>query len=195
MRPRLSFLKTSNEASSDLIGQSEAIEVALNSQEDATMARAIKSVSLDESNGLWNVEIVSYESMEQPVTVHVDSKTGAIERVPVAENDTFRVFSPKPGAELGPKFVVEGEAQVFEAAFSWQLEDGHNILAEGHEMTDAGAPEWGEFTLEVNYETASQPNMSLILFVYSAKDGSVERELIIPLKVPEKLIKYHSESK
>jgi hypothetical protein len=174
--------------------QSKAVQAALRAvQEDSAAAWAVTTVSLDEENGYWNVELVNNEKMDQPSNVHVDVNSGQPIPVPVAENDVFRVFSPKPDTQAGPSFSVEGEARVFEAAFSWQLEDGHTILAEGHEMADEGAPAWGHFKFDVTYMQASQPNMSLILFVYSAKDGSVEHELIIPLKVPEEHINYNVE--
>lgn len=177
----------------DQIGQSSAIQAALQSQTEPSAARAVKSVQLDADGGIWKVELVSHEAMDQSITVNVDARSGQVVETPVAENDAFRIFAPISGTEASPGFVVEGEARVFEAAFSWTLEDGHNVLAEGHEMAEAGAPEWGHFTFEVDYEKASQPNMMLILYVQSAKDGSSEHQLIIPLKAPEEYINYNLE--
>jgi len=163
-------------------GRSEAVQAALKEWTEPSMAWAVKDAAFDADAGVWNVEMVKYETIEEPTMVKVDAATGM---VIVAENDVFRVFSPKPESEAGPTFTVSGEARVFEAAFSWTLEDGHDILAEGHEMADAGAPEWGRFEFEVNYDKATQENMMLILYVHSAKDGSMENELVIPLKAPE----------
>jgi len=44
-----------------------------------------------------------------------------------------------------------GKALIFEVVFPWEVEDGHNELKSRHEMTDAGAPDWGNssFTIEV----------------------------------------------
>ena len=79
-------------------------------------------------------------------------------------------------------FRIEGEAQVFEAAFSWVVEDGHNELAQGHAMTDAGAPEWGKFSFVVNVEKdRSNSTLNLIIYEASAKDGSRQHELFYPL--------------
>ena len=80
------------------------------------------------------------------------------------------------------KFRVKGEAQIFEASFSWTVEDGHNELKNGDEMTDAGAPEWGkfDFTVEVTKSDANT-TLTLILFELSAKDGSRQHELPITL--------------
>lgn len=81
------------------------------------------------------------------------------------------------------QYRVAGQAQLFEAALSWVVEDGHNELTKGFEMTDAGAPEFGNFNFIVTVQKA-QPNstLHLILFESSAKDGSRQHELAIPLE-------------
>ena len=79
-------------------------------------------------------------------------------------------------------YTIEGEGQIFEANFGWVVEDGHNELKQGFQMTDAGAPEWGKFKFTVEVEK-QQPNstLTLILFETSAKDGSRQYELPIVL--------------
>lgn len=79
-------------------------------------------------------------------------------------------------------FRVHGQAQIFEASFSWIVEDGHNELIKGFEMTDAGAPEWGnfDFTLDVEKQKANS-TLTLILFEISAMDGSRQHELSMSL--------------
>lgn len=80
------------------------------------------------------------------------------------------------------RFLVEGKGQIFEANFGWVVEDGHRELRNGFEMTDAGAPEWGEFRFFIDVEK-ERPNsvLTLVLFESSAKDGSRQHELPIPL--------------
>ena len=80
-------------------------------------------------------------------------------------------------------FTVSGKGQFFEASFGWVVEDGHNELMKGFESTDAGAPEWGDFEFSVNVQK-QRPNatLTLVLFETSAKDGSRQHELAIPLK-------------
>lgn len=172
------------------VNRAEAIRIALNAQTEVNGPWAVKQAKLDDGNEFWLVEIVNFQYIDQPVIVRINAKSGEIVPIVVAENEVFRLYSPRADEELGPTFTVEGEARVFEAAFSWVLEDGHNLLAEGHEMTDAGAPAWGRFKFDVSFEHATQPHMMLILYVSSAKDGSAEHQLVIPLKVPESLIKY-----
>jgi hypothetical protein len=79
-------------------------------------------------------------------------------------------------------FVIRGQGQIFEANFNWVIEDGHDELQKGYTMTDAGAPEWGNFKFTV---TAPKPDpnttLHIILFESSAKDGSRQHELPILL--------------
>ncbi|RYD56217.1 MAG: sporulation protein [Sphingobacteriales bacterium] len=81
------------------------------------------------------------------------------------------------------KFRITGEGQIFEASFSWYVEDGHNELKSGFATTDAGAPEWGSFDFTIDSVTKQRPNSTLHLVLYetSAKDGSRQYELPIPL--------------
>jgi hypothetical protein len=80
------------------------------------------------------------------------------------------------------KFFVKGKGQIFEATFGWVVEDGHEELKKGNQMTDAGPPEWGnfEFTIDV-HKTRTNSTLTLILFEVSAKDGSRQYELPITL--------------
>jgi hypothetical protein len=80
-------------------------------------------------------------------------------------------------------YTIQGEGQIFEANFGWVVEDGHNELKQGFQMTDAGAPEWGRFKFTIEVEK-QQPNstLTLILFEISAKDGSRQYELSVVLE-------------
>jgi hypothetical protein len=100
----------------------------------------------------------------------------------VFENEAFKIFEPAPNTDVGTTFKVRGRARVFEAAFSYKFEDGHNVLAEGHVKADAGAPEWGEFEFIVKSENATNPTGALIIYEASAKNGSPTNQLMIPLK-------------
>jgi hypothetical protein len=162
-----------------------AIQAAMKAQTSIAAAWAVKEAALDQENGRWNVDLVSSESPGRVISVRVDAESGEVLPIPVAENKAFRIYAPEQGTVQDSPITVRGEARVFEASFSWHLEDGHTILAEGHQMADRGAPDWGKFEFQINYEKASQQNMMLIIFVHSPRDGAMEQELIIPLKVPE----------
>jgi len=79
-------------------------------------------------------------------------------------------------------FLVRGQGQIFEANFSWIVEDGHDELKKGFQMTDAGAPEWGKFEFAINvHKKRENSTLTLILFESSPKDGSRQYELPITL--------------
>lgn len=81
------------------------------------------------------------------------------------------------------KFRIQGEAQISEANFNWVIEDGHYELKKGYEMTNAGALEWGKFDFTVEaHKKRDNSTLNIILFEISAKDGSRQYELHIPLK-------------
>ena len=81
------------------------------------------------------------------------------------------------------QYLIKGKAQIFEANFSWVIEDGHNEIQKGHQMTDAGAPEWGNFKFSVEAQKERENStLHLILFEISAKDGSRQYELPILLE-------------
>jgi Immunoglobulin-like domain of bacterial spore germination len=96
-------------------------------------------------------------------------------------NTRFRNVTVTKSAES--TYTIQGEGQIFEANFGWVVEDGHNELKQGFQMTDAGAPEWGKFKFTVMVEK-QQPNstLTLILFETSAKDGSRQYELPVVLE-------------
>ena len=99
---------------------------------------------------------------------------------PVYSNQRFRnVRVQKLG---GNRFLITGEGQIFEANFGWYVEDGHEELKSGNEMTDAGAPEWGTFSFTVRVKK-KRPNSTLHIVLYesSAQDGSRQHELPVLL--------------
>ena len=98
----------------------------------------------------------------------------------VYSNDRFKdVTVDKTGEHT---FLIKGKGQIFEASFGWIVEDGHFELKNGFATTDAGAPEWGSFSFEVEVEKKRENStVHLILFETSAEDGSRKYELPIRL--------------
>ena len=79
-------------------------------------------------------------------------------------------------------YRVRGQGQIFEANFNWVIEDGHEELAKGYQMTDAGAPEWGNFDFTVKASKKRENStLHLIIFETSAEDGRRVHELMIKL--------------
>jgi hypothetical protein len=90
--------------------------------------------------------------------------------------------SPLPWVTISTTTLrLEGYARVFEAQFRYNLEDGHNVLAEGAVMADQGPPAWGRFGLDVEFARPTSPGLTLRLYDISPKDGSVTNEVFISL--------------
>ena len=112
--------------------------------------------------------------------VEVEDTTASASETTVYANERFKeVTVEKTGEHI---FQIKGKAQIFEANFGWVVEDGHQELKTGHEMTDAGAPEWGNFKFTVDVKKDRENStLMLILFESSPKDGSRQHELPVLL--------------
>lgn len=101
--------------------------------------------------------------------------------VDLYQNETFKdVMLNKTGETT---YNVTGKARVFEAVYHYLVKDGNIVVTDGHGTTDAGAPEFGNFsfTVDVKKKVATEA-LYLILFEVSAKDGSRINELPVPLQ-------------
>lgn len=78
----------------------------------------------------------------QPTNVKEPAVADTIATAPESQvyaNERFKDVTVQKTGEH--QFMIKGKGQIFEASFSWVVEDGHQELKKGHEMTDAGAPE------------------------------------------------------
>jgi len=112
--------------------------------------------------------------------VKVEKPTDTLPAPKVYSNKRFKEVTVKKIGDHA--FLVRGMGQIFEASFSWVVEDGHEELKKGFEMTDAGAPEWGKFSFTIDVEKKrANSTFHLILFESSAEDGSRQYELPVLL--------------
>ena len=126
--------------------------------------------------------VEAVENLKTSDTVQVKKEAQAEPAISIEySNERFRAVTVQKVDDA--TFRVKGQGQIFEASFSWVVEDGHYELAEGFETTDAGAPEWGnfDFILAVPKKDTNS-TLTLILFETSAKDGSRQHELPIALQ-------------
>lgn len=112
--------------------------------------------------------------------VQAEKPTAPLPEAKIYSNERFKEVTAEKIGEH--QFLVQGKGQIFEASFNWVVEDGHEELKSGYQMTDAGAPEWGKFsfTIDVQKKRANS-TLTLILFEISAKDGSRQYELPVVL--------------
>jgi len=116
-----------------------------------------------------------------PETTQVTKE--AMPDAPIPKTYSNRRFKDVTVERIGnDKFLIRGQGQIFEANFSWIVEDGHEELKKGFQMTDAGAPEWGKFEFVINVtKKRENSTLTLILFETSAMDGSRQHELPVTL--------------
>jgi ABC-type oligopeptide transport system substrate-binding subunit len=91
------------------------------------------------------------------------------------------VFKEVTVSKTNGEATVKGKARVFEGVFQYAVISGTEILQENHYQTD-GAPAWGSFEITIDKELLTKEEVTIELFVYSAKDGSKTDILTIPIK-------------
>lgn len=124
------------------------------------------------------VQEVEFHLDGEPVTIF--SSEGIVMDHPVGREDyrdlTPLVFvdSPAYGAPATCPLRVSGVAAVFEAVLNWTLADWDGrVVAEGNAMTDNGMG-WGNFEFTIPCSVDEKEFASLIVFDYSAQDGTQE---------------------
>ena len=124
------------------------------------------------------VQEVEFHLDGQPVSIF--SSEGIIMDHPVGRDGfqdlTPLIFADDPayGAPATCPLRVRGVAAVFEAQFNWTLADWDGrVVAEGNAMTDNGTG-WGTFDFTIPCSVDQREFASLILFDYSAQDGTME---------------------
>ncbi len=139
---------------------------------------------------VWTVTAAA--SADLPVRIEV---TGA-----------FRIFEGMPSSvykrptdtytDLAPIWIIDPlrwsvitaskpvtakvQACVFEGAFSWELRQGTTVVKSGHGTT-SGCPVRGTATIDLGRLT--QGDYELRAFAFSAKDGSLDSEDVMPFHV------------
>ena len=130
------------------------------------------------------VEAPHQDSISTPLK-DIPVKDTVVAQMPVAlKIYTNTAFKKVIVEKISPdSFRVKGMARIFEANFSWVVEDGHEEIKKGYQMTDAGAPEWGKFDFKIRVSKKRENStLTLLLFESSAEDGRRLHELVIPLR-------------
>jgi len=125
------------------------------------------------------VEGVAFRLDGRPVTVF--SGEGIVLDGPSVRSD-YEAFlppvfvdSPAWGGTLANPGRVTGVANVFEATFMIELRDADgNRLFRDHAMATCGTGCWGTFDVTLRYDVARRQTGSLLVYVLSARDGSIE---------------------
>lgn len=125
------------------------------------------------------VQGVAFRLDGEPVTVF--SGEGILLDGPSVRSDyesflpSIFVDRPAWGASLGNPGRITGIANVFEASFMIEIRDaaGRTLVRE-HAMATCGTGCWGTFDVTLRYDVARRQAGSLVTYVLSARDGSIE---------------------
>lgn len=107
------------------------------------------------------------------------------------DSKNITLKNPKPNSVVSLPFKIEGKARVFEGTVNFRLKDSDNqIIYEG--FTTAKMPEvdkHGPYEAQINYllKAPATKNITLDVFSISAKDGTLENMISVPLviNIPE----------
>lgn len=85
------------------------------------------------------------------------------------------ILSPMDGEQVTNPIHVTGKARVFEATFAYRLKDANGkLLYEGFGMTTGSSvPDYGDFDFKIGIPVGATKDLTVEVFEYSAKDGSV----------------------
>lgn len=95
------------------------------------------------------------------------------------------VTSPKSGDKVTSPITVTGRARVFENSFSFALRDSQgNKLYESFAMANApDIGQYGDFNVKIPVPANAPKNLFVEVFDYSAKDGTVENLVRVPVEL------------
>ncbi|RQD77232.1 MAG: protease complex subunit PrcB family protein [Candidatus Syntrophonatronum acetioxidans] len=108
-----------------------------------------------------------------------------IEEMKEVTSQTFwvKVFGPAPGEQVEENFTLDGVANTFEGTVLYRLldEDDEELIEESY--TTGAMGDWGYFEeeLTVPENVAEGAELTLEVYTRSAKDGSIENFMEIPL--------------
>lgn len=93
------------------------------------------------------------------------------------------VTAPIANQTISSPLKISGSAMVFEATVCYRLKDAqNNILASGFTTATSGAPERGDFTVDIQFKSPGAGTKGqLEVYEESMKDGSDTNKVIIPV--------------
>jgi hypothetical protein len=119
-------------------------------------------------------------TLSNPARIVID-----IGGAPQAVSDRIAVYQPRPETTVSRDVQLSGAARVFEASVSWRIKDSiGREVASGHFLASLGSSAvWGTFDTRIAIPASVSGNVTLELFEASAKDGSPQGVVQIPLTI------------
>jgi hypothetical protein len=110
--------------------------------------------------------------------------SGAVMPVgPPSFNNNIVVLTPGVGQTVTTPITVSGYARLFEATGNWELRNAANqVIASGNFMAVSGtSATFARFDFAISFMTSTKQNGTLTIFDLSARDGSRQDVLNIPV--------------
>lgn len=99
-------------------------------------------------------------------------------------HNNITVTVPQAGSEIRSPLTIKGQARVFENTLQYELMDADGVVLGSGYMT-ANSPDVGEFgayAATFSYKKPATPTGILRVFNYSARDGSRENTVTVPVR-------------
>ncbi|MTI94585.1 MAG: protease complex subunit PrcB family protein [Firmicutes bacterium] len=158
-----------------------AVTITVHFTEPEPGSQVTDQITWPRDSGWISERMLPVQFAATGIDTHVPHLIG-IDNLPpiVAESRWVKLFEPAPVTTIGNEFTVSGVANVFEGSLLWRLltVDG-NVLVEG--MDIAGMGDWYPFEFTVEVPETEVTELALEVFTESAKDGSVENLVTVPL--------------
>ena len=128
------------------------------------------------------VVIVGFIVLRNQATAPIE--TSPTPSVSVREAN-ITVASPESGDTVGNPIVVTGRARVFENTFNYILRDSSGKkIYENYAMANApDVGQFGDFTVRIPVPLTATDDLTVEVFEYSAKDGSVVNLVKVPVLI------------
>lgn len=102
----------------------------------------------------------------------------------VSQSGNIKVSQPQPDSLVSSPMLVKGQARAFEATFQMMLKDsdGKEIAKKTVTYTAEEPSQFGQYGELLLFDAPKTDTGTLEVFTYSAKDGSVQDLVTIPVK-------------
>lgn len=101
---------------------------------------------------------------------------------PWSDSGNILVEAPWPGDEIGNPVTISGQALVFEGTVSIRIKDVNGTVLASTFAQAASGVELSEFSKSVSYTNPTTSSGTVEVFSISAKDGSEQDKVVIPVK-------------
>ena len=101
---------------------------------------------------------------------------------PWSDSGNILVENPWPGDEIGNPVTVPGQALAFEGTVGIRIKDANSTILANTSAQAANGTELSTFSKSVSYTASTTATGTVEVFSISAKDGSEQDKVVIPVK-------------